>query len=566
MFRPGRTFRITVLATFVALAAVSSAQGAIRYAAPGGTGTDPCASPATPCSIFTAASVVAPETSVQAGDEVILAPGEYTDSGGDLGPGETVQLAPSIWVHGEAGAARPLVRLVKTIAGFGAFIVGEGDTLSHVEVDTATAPTNLSVFEGVLDDAIIRNTSSEGASTIACTQFGGIIRDSVCLASGPNAVAIGESRITAGTSTARLRNVTAVSTGAGGRGLSYAISGSGGVTVNAKAAIAKGAGVDVAAEGLESGGSGGHVAIELDHSDFASVKEFKAGAGASATVTAPETNGTITGEPLLAADGYHQLEGSPTIDTGAVDGFSGSADIDGQSRSIGPPDIGADEWLHPTVVNVSCTPAEVVITDALPGSGTDCKARVSDETTNFLPPTGTVSFTSSSSGEFSPASCALVESASGAESSCEVHYTPKLGSARNQTITATYSGDGAHEGSQGTASITVKEAPLVCRTTKARASGARATASCARPRLRKLTVHLKKKPKKVTTSRRAKFTFSANLKGARFECKLDRARYKRCRSPYKHRVKPGPHVFKVRAVRGKVRSKPARYSWRVVRR
>jgi hypothetical protein len=536
---------------------MSSAQAAIRYAAPGGTGADPCASPSTPCTIYKAADGAAPGTTVQPGDEVILAPGEYSDAAGDLGPGKTVQLAQGISVHGEAGAARPLIRLVE--ASGGAFSVLEGDTLSHIEIDSSTAQSNLTVSNGVLEDAIVRNSSAV-AGTIACVHVAGTIRNSACLAGGANAVAIGESNSTAATSTARLRNVTAISTGSGGRGLSYAIFGSGGVTVNAKAVIAQGAGTDVAAEGLEAGGFGGHVAIELDHSDFASAKEFKAGAGASATITAPETNGNITGVPLLAADGYHQLEGSPTIDTGAVDGFSGATDIDGQSRSIGPPDIGADEWLHPTVVSVSCDPAEVVLTDALPGSGTDCKARVNDETPNFTEPTGTVSFSSSSSGEFIAVSCTLVPSASGAESKCEVHYTPKIGSAKKHTITATYSGDGSHEGSQGTGSVAVSEAPLVCRT-----KGKKKT-SCTGPRTKALKVHLKKKPPKRTTRRRAKFTFTANQSGARFECKLDKKRYRSCRSPSKHKVRPGRHVFSVRAVRGKVRSKPDRYSWRVLRR
>jgi hypothetical protein len=553
----GKTFVSAVLATLVALVAVGSAQAATRYAAPGGTGVDPCASPSTPCSIYEAADGTAPGTTVTAGDEVILAPGEYSDAAEDLGPGKTVLLAHGISVHGEAGAARPLIKLLEASAG-GAFIVGEGDTLAHIEIDSSTARSNISVFEGTLEDAIVRSSSSV-AGTIACMHVAGTIRDSACLAGGANAVAIGESNFTAGPSNATLRSVTAVATGSGGGGLSYAIIGSGGVNVSAKAVIAKGAGTDVTAAGLESGGVGGHVAIELDHSDFATVSTPTAGAGASATVTAPETNGNITGTPLLAADGYHELAESPTIDTGAIDVSSGATDIDGQSRSIGPPDIGADEFLHPTVVNLSCAPAEVVLTDALPGDGTDCKARVSDETTpGFIEPTGTVSFSSSSKGEFSAGSCTLVPSASGAESKCEVHYTPKLGSAGTHTITATYGGDGSHEGSQGTAPVKVSEAPFVCRT--------KGGNSCTGPRHKKLSVRLKKKPKKRTASRRAKFTFSANQKGARFECKLDRARYKPCRSPYKHRVKPGHHRFSVRAVKGKLRSKPASYGWRVLRR
>ena len=64
------------------------------------------------------------------------------------------------------------------------------------------------------------------------------------------------------------------------------------------------------------------------------------------------------------------------------------------------------------------------------------------------------------------------------------------------------------------------------------------------------TIH--KGPKARTRARTVKFRFSANQKGAKFECKLDRKKFKPCKSPkiYK-KLKPGKHVFKVRAVKGK---------------
>jgi hypothetical protein len=76
---------------------------------------------------------------------------------------------------------------------------------------------------------------------------------------------------------------------------------------------------------------------------------------------------------------------------------------------------------------------------------------------------------------------------------------------------------------------------------------------------------LKRHPAKTTGSRRARFTFSANEKRVRFECKLDRKRFKRCRSPRVVNVGAGKHVFRVRAkdAAGN-RSKAKTFRWRVL--
>jgi CSLREA domain-containing protein len=58
-----------------------------------------------------------------------------------------------------------------------------------------------------------------------------------------------------------------------------------------------------------------------------------------------------------------------------------------------------------------------------------------------------------------------------------------------------------------------------------------------------------KGPKGKTHKTTVSFKFAADESGARFECKLDNKKFKSCKSPrkYKH-LKPGKHVFKVRAI------------------
>ncbi|HKT83847.1 MAG TPA: CSLREA domain-containing protein [Solirubrobacterales bacterium] len=76
-----------------------------------------------------------------------------------------------------------------------------------------------------------------------------------------------------------------------------------------------------------------------------------------------------------------------------------------------------------------------------------------------------------------------------------------------------------------------------------------------------------------TTIRKAKvkgttatFKFTSNTKGAKFECKLDRKKFKACKSPKTYKkLKPGKHVFKVRAVKGKsVDPTPAKRKFKIV--
>jgi Periplasmic copper-binding protein (NosD) len=62
-------------------------------------------------------------------------------------------------------------------------------------------------------------------------------------------------------------------------------------------------------------------------------------------------------------------------------------------------------------------------------------------------------------------------------------------------------------------------------------------------------VRITKAPKAGSASTTAKFKFQSNEAGSSFECKLDKGKFKKCKSPKTYKeLKPGKHVFKVRAV------------------
>src|SRR5215216_711063 len=71
-------------------------------------------------------------------------------------------------------------------------------------------------------------------------------------------------------------------------------------------------------------------------------------------------------------------------------------------------------------------------------------------------------------------------------------------------------------------------------------------------------------PSGTTSSRTARFTFAATERRSRFECKLDKRRFARCRTPKSYaQLRSGRHTFLVRAVdrAGNVDLSPARRTW-----
>jgi hypothetical protein len=73
-------------------------------------------------------------------------------------------------------------------------------------------------------------------------------------------------------------------------------------------------------------------------------------------------------------------------------------------------------------------------------------------------------------------------------------------------------------------------------------------------------------PKGKVKATTAKFKFSSPTKGAKFECKLDKGKFKPCKSPKTYKkLKLGKHVFKVRAVaNGLADPTPAKRQFKII--
>jgi len=342
-----RAGRALSLSAALALLLASGASAATRYAAPGGTGKDPCANPSRPCSVYTAAEASAPRTTIAAGDVIELAPGTYyAKEEGEFGYVPPVHLPEGATLRGEPGKPRPVVVMPADSFADSAFYVPAGAEVADVEIrnlmDTSRA---ISISGGTIDGVIARSTITTEPT---CAFDEGTVRNSACIASG-GGPAIGTSNTaTKGTLSGVIRNSTLVATGPGSVGMQFIFSAfKRGLTVNidvAEALIA-GEAKDVIAKGWPlSKGRGAKVDIDLRSSRYATV-EFEARAGGKALVTAPGTNGNVRAIPLLARDNVHQLPDSPTVDRGAVDGASGNLDVDEQPRAMGvAADIGADEF------------------------------------------------------------------------------------------------------------------------------------------------------------------------------------------------------------------------------
>jgi large repetitive protein len=423
--------------------------GSIRFAAPGGTGADPCADRTNPCSFFTAADLTAPGTTVKAGDEVILTPGLYTSAAGDLGPRGRITLAANVDVHGERRLPRPEIEIAPEVVGFFGLSIPGGTVVSHLEAKSSTEPVVI-LSSGVLEDVIVRG-SANGA--LACSQADGVIRDSACLASGANATAVGLVANGPIFRSLRLRNVTAVSTGSNSVGLRYSARG-GSLEIDAKSVIARGTATDAVARGLSNPFDpeiGGEVQVAFDHSDYATTSAT-ADAGGFATVTPAGSGTNIVAAPRLAADQVHQLVDSPTIDAGVTDEESGVFDIDGEPRTgDGAPDIGADEFVASiTETDLTCEP-DSVQTD----TPTTCTATVTAEAPAAQPLSGEVEFQTDDPGSFSAERCEL--QGEGNQLSCAVDYTPDEATPALHHLNATYKGTSEYAPSSDSFDLSVTE-------------------------------------------------------------------------------------------------------------
>jgi hypothetical protein len=517
-FRPILLLASTVVA--IGLGALPAA-AAIRYAAPGAKGTAPCADPENPCPFFRAAEA---RMGAQSGDEIILAPGTYVDENGDMGEDSDelgrfhdVHLAPGTTLHGEAGAPRPVLAFVESLNSLAGLSVVNAKVSGITIVGGGTSePFRLGGDDGIAEQIIVESEGSafaQGPIPIACALGGGaVLRSSVCFTSDED-----ETALTAGD--AKLRNVTAVSSGPG----SVGIRAGGNAVVDAKSVIAQGTSTDIDASAFD----GATVRITLDHSDYDKVTA-RAGPGSVASVPPPGTGTNITDSPLFAGDGFHEQATSPTIDKGAADADSGEFDIDGRGRSVGPAaDIGADEFILSTTASLSCEPSLIIVKAV-----SSCTATVADVGSTVDPPRGEVSF-DSNGGEFDANKCTLAPF-SGSQSKCTVKF--KSGSSGAFLVLTEYPGDDNHTRSSDLTTVTAFPAQLV------------ALPEEELPALGAPGTLLRQLPKSKAKPRLAKFIFLSDQPGSKFECALDKGGFKPCTSPAKVLVRPGAHRFTVRAV------------------
>jgi hypothetical protein len=545
---------LSILCGAILLLGVGDASAAVRFAAPGGRAPASSECPRTnPCSLFNAAATDAPGTALATGDEIFVEPGAYSDAAGDLGPEEVIIPAQNSDIHGAAGKPRPVIS-IGGAGGTPAFFIADGGvTLARLEiVSSGHARPGFALFAA--SDTVEGVVARADGVEAPCQVKRGLLRDSACLSTGASGSAVEVETILGGGG-AMLRNVTAIATGATSRGLEVTGIGTIDLSVEAVGLLARGTAEDVLGKALSvdphTPGTGATVTVALDHSNFADVGATNDAGGGGATVSAPGSGENIISAPQLAADGYHELPGSPTIDAGATDASSGAADVDGNDRVIGArADIGADELGSSTATALACQPSGLAL-----GDSTICTATVASPAGS---PTGVVAFASDGAGAFAGGgACVLVPIGAPNGSHCQLAYAPSaVGSGRHR-LTSFYLGDAVHEPSAAAATVGVAAPPLAVPPPRTGPPAAPAP-----------NTTLRKTPSRKTSSRGALFAFASDQAGSHFECKLDRGAFRPCRSPFKARkLKPGVHRFQVRAVGpgGAVDLTPASFTWNVPR-
>jgi hypothetical protein len=330
---------IAALAALAVCAAVAPAAQAVnRYAEPGGQASGACTDP-TPgsgCEFEWAVEAAAGDN-----DNVILAPGSYTESG-------LIAVAnPGVDIIGPGTAQATLNSSAPTALGLND--LAQGSSVSGLTIHHTGNGDGLFLDDGM---KVERLSVGSTAGNSAChAPEGARIIDTVCRNTNAGGVAaILIDPLGAGTiGSSRLHNVTAYATGASANALRLSASLSGEGYITARNSIFRALGqatVDIVAT---DDGSSAFAVVDADYSAF----EESGSSGPSAEVAAAGAFHNIVALPVFtsASGNFHQAAGSPTIDKGTAAVSSpvlSTLDIDGQARIMGSaPDIGADEFAPP---------------------------------------------------------------------------------------------------------------------------------------------------------------------------------------------------------------------------
>ena len=326
----------SILGLFFCLTATASASATTLHAAPNSNRTAaPCTSEA-PCKLSFALD------QAFSGDEVILAAGTYDHHAAD-----PLGLRPGVVLHGAPGAVRPLIEQTVPYGdcdGCPILHVYGNATLRDVDVAQRTEGGGAvrSTAQATIERSALRGRAVALRLNGGAAGQSGSVRDVLAVAAAGTAiVSDGDGP------TRQLENVTAI-----GRGdLSVGIRASGGAgydnTVDAVNSIVRGEHLDVQSHAGFSAGFEDVTTVKLRYSNFRQDRIEKIESDPAWSNAQVETfdNNQHADPQFVSTTDFHQAEGSPTRDSGRVNGLLGTLDLDGTARTFGAkPDIGAYEW------------------------------------------------------------------------------------------------------------------------------------------------------------------------------------------------------------------------------
>jgi hypothetical protein len=309
------------------LSMAPAAAAKVRFAAPHGTGAQPCLQ-SDPCNSVKAITGTG-TNGVQDHDQVVLEPGTYT-------PGQIIEVNNAIDVGGQAGAAATILDETGNADFWGILVNNPNATVHDLGIVKVDSPL-VGGFASNGGSAERLYVSSSGSGNACVISGAAQLRDSVCSSAAGSGLFASQGATTA-------RNVTASGGGPSGFGVIVGAGGGAHVSLDGLNVIAVN-GVDA----VTDGSSGVSATLTLSHSNYAMATH----SGTGATVTAAGTGSNQTATPLLSAD-FHELAGSPTIDAGLASSGTGSFDLDRNPRiapaclggtTAGNPDIGAYETI-----------------------------------------------------------------------------------------------------------------------------------------------------------------------------------------------------------------------------
>mgnify|MGYP002377049275 CR=1 FL=1 len=331
---------LVAVALVVAMGLDSPARAAgPRFASPTGTTAQNCLTVATACNIEKAigGAVFA--------DDITILSGVYTTS---TVLGDTDR---SLNIHGEAGRPRPVINSSASSA-ISFPQSASGVRISDLTINHTGSQYGLNLFT---TSVVVQRVSVYSNGAVACSPgISGTVRDSLCVTSANDGIALDDSWAGSNeTWRLRLRNVTAVATGAGSFGIRADVSGNGAnLDIDARNVIASGVTADVRSSVTDTSTADSDVDLVSSNYDVTQV-------GTRGFVTAAGTGTNQTAAPVFRDPNYHQAPASPTINAGTADIYTGTTDIDGEARPAGGAgDIGADEYYADT------TPPDTVLTHA----------------------------------------------------------------------------------------------------------------------------------------------------------------------------------------------------------